>query len=166
MNMLAPPPPRDPTPTFPHRQRIDVAEAAGVEISMRRMMQCVGVAPEAVGRQRQHADDTADPIVHQAMAEEGAVAAIMLDHEQPHQEARGRHGKDQRQPIADVERGPDQNPQHDQRHKRDADLENAAPVAGLAIARQDLRPTSRPGRRRRRMRGMLVVVQRTFFFRL
>ena len=58
-------------------------------------MDGVRAAPEIIGRQRQHADHPAHPVICQAMAEEGAVAAVVLDHEQPHQETRGRYREQQ-----------------------------------------------------------------------
>ena len=43
---------------------------------------------KVVGCQRQYADNAANPVVHQAMAEERAVTAIVLDHEQADKKAR------------------------------------------------------------------------------
>jgi hypothetical protein len=45
------------------------------------------------GRQRHHADHPAHPIVRQAMAEKGTMAAIVLNHEQSHKKTRSRHCK-------------------------------------------------------------------------
>ena len=52
---------------FAHGQRIDVADAAAVEIAGAGMMHGVGAPPEIIGRQRQHADDAADPVVGRAL---------------------------------------------------------------------------------------------------
>ena len=60
---------------MPRRSRLPVA---GV-------MRGVRTLPVVIGRQRQDAERAADPIVHRAGAKEGAVPAIVLDHEQPHQ---------------------------------------------------------------------------------
>ena len=79
-------------PIFAHRQRIDVAHAAAIEIARGRVMNGMGLPPEIVRRQRQHAEHPADPVVGEPLAEEGAMPAIMLDHEQPQQEARRHHG--------------------------------------------------------------------------
>ena len=74
------------------------AEAAPVEIAGCGVMQRVIVTPEAVGRQRQHADDPPDPVVGKAVAEERAVATVVLDHEQSQQKPCRRHReKEQRQ---------------------------------------------------------------------
>ena len=75
---------------FAHRQRVDVADAAALEIAGGGMMHGMRAPPEIVGRQGEHAEHAADPVIGQAMAEERAMAAIVLDHEQPHQEAGGR----------------------------------------------------------------------------
>ena len=50
------------------------------------MVHRVCAPPVAIWRERQHADNTPGPIIHGATPEEGAVAAIMLDHEEPHEE--------------------------------------------------------------------------------
>ena len=122
-------------------------------------MNGVGAAPEVVGRERQHADHAADPVVGEPVAEEGAVAAVVLDHERPHQEAGGRHRQQQRQPpIAEIIGGPGQRPQRRERREGDRDLDDAAGVAWLAIAREDLRPAPR-GRCDGRTSGIRFVLQ-------
>ena len=71
------------------------------------------------------------------------MAAIVLDHEQPHQEAGSRHREQQGEPpVAEMERCPGQHPERDERHERDRDLDGAAAVAGFAVARENLRPAS------------------------
>jgi hypothetical protein len=69
--------------------------------------------------------------------EKGAMAAVVLDHEKPHQKARGWHRKQQAQPIAEIKGYPHQNPKRDQRPGRDDELEDAAHGIRDAIARQD-----------------------------
>ena len=86
---IAQPPPERARAVFLDGQRVDVADAAAVEIAGAGVMHGVGAAPHVIGRQRQHAGDAAEPVVGQPVAEEGAVAAIVLDQEQPHQEAGG-----------------------------------------------------------------------------
>ena len=83
---------------FAHRQRVDVAHAAALEIAGGGVMHGMRAPPEIVGRQREHAERAADPVIGEAMAEERAVPAIVLDHEQAHQEAGGRNGEQQGQP--------------------------------------------------------------------
>jgi hypothetical protein len=43
------------------------------------------------------------------------MAAIVLDHEEAHEEAGSRNGKQQTKPIADAEGGPHQEPEEDER---------------------------------------------------
>lgn len=108
------------------------------------VMDRVGLAPEIIGRQRQHTDHPADPIVCHAMTKKGAMPAIMLNHEQSHEEARGRHRKQQGDPpIFKMDRCPGRRPKRRKRRGRDRNLHDAADVVGLAIARKGLRPASR-----------------------
>jgi len=59
------------------------------------MMDGMAAPPEVIGRERQNADDPSDPIVRQAMPEEGTMATIVLDHEQPDQKSGGRNREQQ-----------------------------------------------------------------------
>ncbi len=49
-------------------------------------MDGVALAPESVGRQRQHPERSADKIVRSARREEGPVTAVMLDRKQSDQQ--------------------------------------------------------------------------------
>ena len=76
------------------------------------------------------------------LAKKGAVTAIVLDHEQPHEKAGGRNGEQQGSPgIAKVEREPGRGPQHHERQSRDRQLGNAAQPAWGAVVAQNARPT-------------------------
>src|SRR5665811_1670705 len=97
------------------------------------MMQCVGTPPEIVGCQSQHANDTSDPIIREAMTEERAVAAIMLDHEEANEEARRRYGEKQADPVAGVQHGPHQNPHRYESHRRYCQFKYAARAARLPV---------------------------------
>ena len=55
----------------------------------------MGPAPEIIGRQRQYTDHPAYPIVCHAMTKEGAMAAIMLNHEKSNEKASGRYCEQQ-----------------------------------------------------------------------
>ena len=139
-----PPEPRQ-REIFAHGQGVDVAHAAQVEIARGGVMRRMGAAPEIVRREREHAERAADPVVDQAMAEEGAVPAIVLDHEQPHQETGGRHGERQGEPVI----AEDATPAHIAIHKAasgskvTASSVSAARAARLAIAVEDQRPVAR-----------------------
>jgi hypothetical protein len=125
------------------------------------MMDGVGAAPEVIGRQRHHADHPAHPIVSQAMAKKGTMAAIVLNHEQSYEKARGRHRKQQGEPpVAEMQRCPGQHPQRCKRHERDHNLHCAADVIGFAIAREDLRPLPNVGRQERTSSGSDVFQYR------
>ena len=96
-----------------------------------------------VGGQGQDADRAAEPVVGPAAAEERAMAAVVLDHEQAHQEARGRDGQEQGQAVAGVAQAePHQEPQGRERHGGDGQFGQAAGKAGLAVGCQDLRPAA------------------------
>ena len=78
------------------------------------------------------------------MAEECAVPAVVLDHEQPYQKAPDRHPDQHREPPeAQIIPRPGQHPD---RPERDCDFDDAAGVIGLTVACEDLRPASRVGR--------------------
>ena len=72
---------------FTHRERIDVTNPATIEIAGGGVMDGVRAAPEIIGRHSKDADDAADPIVCPFVRKERAMAAIVLNHEQSHQEA-------------------------------------------------------------------------------
>ena len=93
------------------------------------------------------------------VTEEGAVAAIMLDGEKPHEEAGGGDRQRQGQPIADVERCPGQHPKRGERHDRDGDLDEAAAGARLPVACEDLRPRAGVPHGRGDSRGILSTFQ-------
>lgn len=67
---------------FRDGERRDIADAPFIQIAGRGVVFRVGAAPVVVGCQRQHADDPACPVVQAAAAEKGAVAAIVLQHEE------------------------------------------------------------------------------------
>ncbi len=100
-------------------------------------MDVVRAPPEIVGRQRQHAEDAADPIVGARRSKERTVAAVVLDHEQPHQEGGRRDGKDQAGPIPHAQRIPQQEPARGEGNHGYAELENTASRAWRAVAAQD-----------------------------
>ena len=67
---------------FAHCQGIDIADTTPVEVTGGGVMDRMRAAPPVVRRQREHADDAADPVVCQTVGEKGAMAAVVLDHEQ------------------------------------------------------------------------------------
>ena len=108
---IAQPAPSGQREIFAHGQGVDIADAAMIEIAGARVMDRMRASPEVVGRQCQDTEDAADPVIGNAMAEESAMAAIMLDHEQAHEKARSRNRQQQAEPVAEVQGCPDQNPE-------------------------------------------------------
>ena len=64
------------------------------------------------------------------------MAAIVLDHEQADQKARGRNGEQQIKPVSDEGVTTTSQPQQQQRHDSNQKLDDAAAVVGFAKARQ------------------------------
>jgi hypothetical protein len=156
---IAQPSPERARAVFLHGERLDIAQTAAVEIAGAGVMGGVGMAPDAVGREGQHAGNPAEPVVCQPMTEERAVPAIVLDGEEAHEETGGGDGQRQGQPVADVERRPGQGPKACQRHNRDGDLDDAAAGAGLPVACENFRPGAGIGHGRGGNRGVLAVFQ-------
>ncbi len=128
---------------FSHRQRFDVAQAATVEIAGGGVMGRVGALPIIIGRQGDDAEHASDPVVDRAMAEEGAVAAIVLDEKQPHQKSRRRQGQSKAQPVTDVHQRPHRRPKRDEGGEGDGDLGQAPSEFGIAVARENAWETLR-----------------------
>ena len=118
---------------FAHGQRADVADAAPFQIARAGVMDGVAASPMVLGCQGHHADGAPYPVVRPPITEERTVAAVVLDHEQPHEEARCRHSNGQAQPIAQTETWPHQGPEQNERHRADEDLHHAANVIRLPI---------------------------------
>src|SRR5437660_12844694 len=81
-----PAPPR-PRQVFVDRQRVDIAHATSIEIARGRMMNCMCPPPEVVGCQRENADDSSKPVIHQSVTKERPMTAVVLDHEQTDKKA-------------------------------------------------------------------------------
>ena len=117
-------------------QRIDVADTPAVEIAGTCMVQGVRLTPEVIGCQRDYAEDAADPVIDTPRREHRPVAAIMLDHEQAHHEARRWNRQQQGQPETELRQDRHQNPQGHKGNCGDCDFEDGAAVAGMAIGRE------------------------------
>jgi len=103
----------------------------------------MGTPPKTIGRECQYADDPTGPIVCSALPEKGPVAAIVLDHEKSHQKSRGWYGEQKREPVAEIERRPHQNPERHEWDNCDYDLDDTTAIAGLPVGRENLRPGAR-----------------------
>jgi hypothetical protein len=146
VDAVAQPTPSGSSEVLTHGQCVDVTNSTTIEVAGSRMMYGMSASPEVVGRERQHADQTADPVVGKAMAEESAMTTIVLDHKQPHKKAGRRHREQQAEPVAKIKGCPHQDPEQNKRTCRDCELDYAAHGAGYAIAGENLRPAARLGR--------------------
>jgi hypothetical protein len=78
---IAQPAPAGKRQIFTHGERVDIADAAAIQIARRRVMNAVRPPPQILGGQGEHPNDAANPVIHQPMAKERSVATIVLDHE-------------------------------------------------------------------------------------
>jgi len=128
---------------FAHGERIDVADAAPVEIAAARVMKCMRPPPEIVRRHREYAEHATDPVVGQLARKEGAVAAIVLNREEPHQKSGGRNRDQQRQPPeAEIMGRPGAGPERNEGERCYREFPDAARKARIAIARENLHPVA------------------------
>src|SRR4029077_2987721 len=74
-----------------HRNRIDIADAASVEIAGARVMNVMAAPPKVIGRKCQRSQQPANPIVQPAMPEEGSMTAVVLNQEEAQEKAGCRH---------------------------------------------------------------------------
>ena len=101
-----------------HRERVDVAQAADVEVAGGGVMDRVRLAPVVIRHQREHAEHGADEVVEPLGPEERAVAAVVLEHEEPDQHEGGGHREQERQPVADLEAPEHREPERGQEEPR------------------------------------------------
>ena len=116
---------------FRHGQRIDIADAARIEIAGAGMVNGVGAPPVIIGGQRHHPENAADPIIAFPVAKESAMPAIMLDEEEPEQEGPCRYRQQEARHEAIGEREPDKQPQGNEGHGCKAKLDQALPAKRL-----------------------------------
>ena len=124
-----------------------------------------GCAPEAEGRQGEHAGDAADPVVGQRLRKNEPWPQSCWIMNSRTRKPAAEDDQRQRQPIADMERRPGQHPEGDERHDGDGDFDDAARRARLVIAREGPAPGSGV---RHNGRGVLAMAQgmKAFFLRL
>ena len=75
-------------------------------------------SPVVVRNQSQNPDAEAEAVAHRSGPEERAVPAVVLDHEQPHQEAGRRKCEQERQPVANIQAPEHGVPEHKERNRR------------------------------------------------
>ena len=98
-----------------------------------------------MGGQRQHTDGVAQEIVEAWRPEERPMATIVLNHEQPHQECRCRHGQQQRYPVGVAHGEGHRSPERRQGDDGGQKLKHAAPRIGRGV-------TVKPSRRNTKAR--------------
>jgi hypothetical protein len=131
-----------------HRQGVDVTDATPVQVARTGVVDVMTVAPVTIRRERNGADDPANPIIDPPLAEQRAMTTVMLDHEQADQKTSGRDGYGQAEPPRPLECKPGPDPERGKQSGCDHNLEDAAPLAGFAIVAQNPQPIAR---RRRQM---------------
>jgi len=126
-----------------HGQRVDVARAPPVQMAGSGVVHGMGAPPVAVGREGQHAEHPAEPVVGAPPAKERAVAAVVLNHEQPHDEPGRGNREQQAEPVGVAQAEQHQEPQGHERHPGDGKLGQAAPEARLPVRGKRLHPVAR-----------------------
>ena len=100
-------------PVLVDRHRPDIADAAAVEVARGRVMEAVGVAPLAEGREGHEAEEAPDPREGGPRLDEGAVGAVVEEDEGPHHQRARRYAEE----PGDPHRGSPANRQvHDREH--------------------------------------------------
>ena len=62
-----------------HGQRLDVADAAAIQVARRRMVDCMRATPDVIRRECQDAENPANPVIRRTMPEKCTMAAVMLN---------------------------------------------------------------------------------------
>ena len=110
---------------------VDVADAALVEVAAGGVVPGVGVLPVAVGGQGEHAAHEAQRVVGAGVLEEGAVAGVVLQDEDAHQEEGGGEVEEQGEPPVQLERAVGQVPQGQEGEVAGKDLPHTPHEGGL-----------------------------------
>jgi hypothetical protein len=104
------------------------------------MMDGMASPPRLVGCQREHADHSTSPIIRQAMAEERAMTAIMLNHEETYEKPCSGHRNNKSEPVAEAQGDPHNDPQRDKSPCCDRKFKGAASMVRLTVTGEDLCP--------------------------
>ena len=119
---------------FLGREGHHIADAAVIEIAGMAVVDRMGPPPDVVRRERHNAQPAPDPVAQRAVAEKGPVTAIVLDAEEPEQEAPVQRGNEQGAHIAVMRDPACKNPERNERDQRDHEFKAAAQGAGFAVA--------------------------------
>src|SRR5687767_2660036 len=97
------------------------------------MMHGMAATPVVVRCQGQHDNRATCPVIHPPAAKEGPVTAIVLDHEQSHEEAGSGHRDSKANEIAPAEGGARCHPEQRKWDNRDNDFDEAAQMAWRTV---------------------------------
>ncbi len=104
------------------------------------MVDGVCLAPVRVGGERKNPQHEAKRVVGNPGSEEGAVATVVLDDEEPDQETGGRQREKQRDPVGILEAGQHEEPQEGEWNSAVEHLEYAPSHARLCVGPEYLGP--------------------------
>jgi hypothetical protein len=127
-------------PVFLYGQRCNVAVTPAVKVAGRGMVQGVLPAPVVVRRQRQHAEQTPDPVVDLAGTEQRTMPAIMLNDEHAHQQCTGKRRKRPRGQHGILQQPVHQGPNAHESCKCNDDFKHCPAVISLTIWRETRHP--------------------------
>lgn len=124
-------PPQRTRQILAHGQSRNVANAPPLQIPGRGVMNGVPLAPERIRRQRQNAQRPPEHVIRVPRFEKRTMAAIVLNHEEPHQQRRGRHNKDHRRPDAMIDAEKECRRQSQERKHRAGNLHDGSTSNGV-----------------------------------
>src|SRR3989441_8754031 len=129
--------PARPGEVLVHRQGVDVAEPAVLEIARGGVVERVGLLPIVVWREREDAEDRPDDVGRPGRPEERGVAAVVLDDEQADEEEGGGHGQEQGEPVTDAQALIHERPRAGEQRRRAGELPDAPLELGALVARSE-----------------------------
>ena len=125
-----------------HGDGDDVAEGTQVQIARMRMMDRVRLAPVVIRGEAEHADHRSRDAGQSAGLEVRPMAAVVLEHEEPHHQAGRRQGEKQGEPVAHPKAPVHERPRRHEQDGRVAHLQRAAAVVRSKVGGEDLPPVA------------------------
>ncbi len=118
---------------FGDRERVHVPDAATTQIASAGMVERMGALPETVRGEGEDGEHPPDRIVQPLVGKERAVAAIVLEGEQAHQQHSGRQRQHDRAPVTGLNGKQDHGAQGQIEGQRHGQLAPGTPVDGIAV---------------------------------
>ena len=84
-------------------QRVDISNAAGIEVARACMMYGVRAMPAVMRGKGQYAEGASEPVIGCLVGEEGSVSAVVLYKEEAKEKCSGRQRKQQAQKVASLQ---------------------------------------------------------------